>query len=429
MAWLRHRCAHLSVFVLLVGGMVMETVAAPSGPASAEATGSLPAAVNGIAPGPDILHRPPARAPQLENAGVWEADPTRVCLTSAYRAGEFLYQDCLWDDNGGGPAYRWYFYTFMKNYTYPRAEAYRKNAADIVEVRMKPLDDATAVRITYNTMTDPGLVASTIALGDSPQPAEAPHGANTKMPAEVFVTAHGSEGDIVDAASGKALPERPVVRTNLRRRQVEIRVPYSAFDPRGETDVRVAAAAGLWDTANDRYLVPKQGEPTEAEPGGAVPGDDTPSAFFNVAFRYDEPHDAAWRDHQQLAAVEQGDISDFFAEVDFTKLEAGTDDDMNGQRGGIPETGYMSMLFASHFERNQGRRLPSDPNGPPFGAQTQQNGLSMGEGNADGRPHFAFGWPCRDECTPDLASQLQRYMVYVPEAAPPPEGYATLLWL
>ncbi|MGH8998189.1 MAG: hypothetical protein ACRDY7_02220, partial [Acidimicrobiia bacterium] len=45
------------------------------------------------------------------------------------------------------------------------------------------------------------------------------------------------------------------------------------------------------------------------------------------------------------------------------------------------------------------------------------------------RPHFAFGWPCRDECTPDLASQLQRYMVYVPEAASPPDGYATLLWL
>ena len=188
----------------------------PSRPAPRErlptaVAASLPGAVNGVAPGPEILHRPPARAPQLENTGVWKADPTLVCMTSAYRAGEFLYQDCLWDDHGGGPAYRWYYYTVLKDYTYPTNPAYRNNAADIVEVRLKPLDDATAVRITYNTMTDPDLVATTIALGgDDRQPADVPHGANTKMPAQVFVTAHGADGDIVDAATGQPRPERPV---------------------------------------------------------------------------------------------------------------------------------------------------------------------------------------------------------------------------
>jgi predicted esterase len=79
---------------------------------------------------------------------------------------------------------------------------------------------------------------------------------------------------------------------------------------------------------------------------------------------------------------------------------------------------------------NQGRRLPGDPNGPRAGSFSQQNGFSQeGEPGTDSRPGLAFGWPCRDDCTPDLAGRLQRYLVYVPRVAPPPGGYATLLWL
>jgi predicted esterase len=414
---------------VLPRGVEAESMTAPVRPMADAPAAGLPPAVNGVAPGPDILHRPPARAPQFENAGVWKAEPTKVCMTSAYRAGEFLYQDCLWDDNGGGPAYRWWYYTAISTYTYPTNPAYRNNAADLVEVRLKPLDDATAIRVTYNTMVDPNLAAVTVALGGDPaRPVAMPHGANTKMPAQVFVTAHGNDGDIVDAATGKARPEQPTVTADVERRQVEIRVPYSAFDPRGDTAVRVGAAAGLWDAAGQGYLVPKDGQSTETEPGGAT--SNHPSAFFNAAFRYDEPYDSAWRDHQQLAAIDKGDLSPFFATVDFTKLAAGTNDDMSGRRSGVPTTGFMSMLFASHFETNQGRRIQSDPNGPRPLSFSQQNGMSPGgPGKDNQRPGLAFGWPCRDDCTPDLASRLQRYLVYVPKVAPPPTGYATLLWL
>jgi predicted esterase len=418
----------LALGVAVLPGGVGAEAAPPVRPTVETTTPGLPPAINGVAPGPEILHRPAARAPQFENTGVWTAEPTKVCMTSAYRSGEFLYQDCLWDDNGGGPAYRWWYYTAFKTYRYPTNPAYRNNAADIVEVRLKPLDDATAVRVTYNTMVDPDLVAATIALGgDAGQPVDVPHGANTKMPAEVFVTAHGKSGDIVDAATGRARPEQPAVTTDLERRQVEIRIPYSAFDPRGDSAVRIGAAAGLWDRAGNRYLVPRQGDPTGTEPGGGT--GERPSAFFNVAFRYDEPFESAWRDHLQLAAVEKGDVSPFFATVDFTKLAAAVDDDMVGQRGGVPATGFMSMLFASHFETNQGRRIPGDPNGPRPGSFSQQNGFSQGSPGKNSRPGLAFGWPCRDDCTPDLAGRLQRYLVYVPKVAPPPSGYGTLLWL
>jgi hypothetical protein len=217
------------------------------------------------------------------------------------------------------------------------------------------------------------------------------------------------------------------VTTDLERRQVEVRVPYSAFDPRGNHAVRVAAASGLWDRAGDRYLVPRD-KATETEPGGASANTAHPSAFFNVAFRYSEPF-SAWRDHLQLAAVAAGDISPFHATVDYTKRAAGVNDDMAGQPTGVPRSGYMNILFASQFESRQGRRLPDDPNGPPFGANTQQNGFSTGSPGASSKPSGSFGWPCRDGCVPDLPSRLQRALIYVPQAAPPAQGYASMLWL
>src|SRR6266446_6428075 len=54
----------------------------------------------GPRPGPDVLYGAPAVAPQLENVGVWSAAPILVSGASAYRGGEFLYQDFLYDDHG-----------------------------------------------------------------------------------------------------------------------------------------------------------------------------------------------------------------------------------------------------------------------------------------------------------------------------------------
>src|SRR3954453_22150423 len=54
----------------------------------------------GPRPGPDILYAAPAPAPQLTNAGPWQAPPILVSGATAYRQGEFLYQDFLYDDHG-----------------------------------------------------------------------------------------------------------------------------------------------------------------------------------------------------------------------------------------------------------------------------------------------------------------------------------------
>jgi hypothetical protein len=405
--------------LILAGACVITVVAATGLGATAAQAAAQPA----DPVGPSILNAAPPKAPQLENTGVWHAAPTQDCMTSAYRDGEFLYQGCPWDDEGAGINYTWPTNTLLRNYTYPTDPAYRDNAANLIELRTRPLPDATAFRITYNTMTDPNLVATTIAIGNSAKPLPAPHGANTVLPARVFVTVHGSSADVVDAASGAKLADAPVT-VDLTRRQVQVLVPHSAYDPTGQRDVRLAAASGLWDTANNRYLVPRATADAH-HPGGAPVGVAHPSAFFDSAFRYDEPMDSAWRDSQQKAVLATGDLSPFHADVDFTKLAAGANDELTGQRGGVPTSGYIERIYASHFELAQGRRLPSDPGAPPSGTFTQQGGLNLGSPQISGQ----FGWICRADCVPDLAGQLQRYVIYVPKAPAPASGYASMTWI
>ena len=114
-------------------------------------------------PGPDILYAGPVSAPQLTNAGVWRADPILVSGARAYRDGEFLYQDFLYDDHGArlirDPADpRSGDDTFSSSngtYTYPSDRVYADNAADLVELRVKPLASATAFRLTLNSLKDP----------------------------------------------------------------------------------------------------------------------------------------------------------------------------------------------------------------------------------------------------------------------------------
>ena len=343
-------------------------------------TASLPKEVP--RPGPDVLYWPLAKSPQLENTCFWMADPILISGASAYREGEFLYQDFLYDDTA---------------LTYPSDAKYGKNAADFVEIRLKPLANALMIRITYNTMLDPEAVATTIALGDSSAARPMPHNAGASMPAEVFVTVHGNSGDIVDAATGAVLKTLPTVVTDLQRRQVHVSVPYNAFDhPWKRSVLRMGAATGLW--SGTQYL----------RPDPALP------AFFNVAFRYNEPRAPAfpgnWRaDSQNAALANGGNLSQFFANIDLDKLAAGVDDDMDDQPGGVPSSGLMSRILVSHFEVAQGRGEFVFTFGNPY---------------VPLRPAYC----AQNPCIPEYAGRLQPYEVYIPDQAAPPGGYG-LSWV
>ncbi len=362
-------------------------------------------------PGPDLLYEAPAVAPQLQNTGIWNASPILVSGAGSYRSGEYVYQDFLYDDHGANSGTsdpndpRAGDDTFSKangTYTYPTDPAYAQNAADLVELRVKPLADATAFRLTLNTMVDPELVGSTIAIGDSVVPGTPvpfPHGANASAPAAMFLTVHGSSADLKNAAG--VTQATYMASVDQERRQIEVRVPHADWDP-GTSTVRLAAGVGLWDRAAGQYLIP-QSAATAQRPGGAgaLPA---PPAFFNVAFRFTEPvpqvgdlagtgtSPAWWRDKQQGEDLRTGDLSRFHADVDFGKLAAGTGDD-----SAVPSTGPIDRIYASHTETKQGVDF------------NDQCGQSSG-------------------CVGELRGRLQPYALYIPPGKTPERwGFTPLL--
>src|SRR5437667_6959733 len=251
-------------------------------------------------PGPDVLYGAPAVAPQLQNVGVWSAAPILVSGASAYRAGEFLYQDFLYDDHGaaempdptdpksGGN-------DFSKpngTYTYPTDPAYANDAADLVELRVKPLADATAFRLTLNTLKDVSLVAFSIAIGGTPGVLRSfPAGANVRAPADLFLTVHpagaGMAGDLVDAATGQPVGgSAPLVAVDTGHRQIEVRVPHAAWNP-GSQVVRLAAGLGL-GTRETAATFFRRARPAARNPAAAGPPA-APPASSTSPFRSAEP--------------------------------------------------------------------------------------------------------------------------------------------
>src|SRR2546423_125275 len=395
-------------------------LAAPSGAANR----SLPR-VPGTAPqpGPAALYEPLAKAPQLENArrSGWTATPILISGASAYRTGEYLYQGFIYDDRGakeatdrsnpmhspGGDASGGDLFSAPDGtYDYPSGPGYDENAADLVELRVKPRRKTTAFRITLNTLENPDLVATAIAIGGTEgQSHPFPFGANVSAPAQYFLTVHGTTAVLTDAVSGGPVPgPAPTVSVDMTRRQITVQVLHSEWNP-GTSTVRLAAGVGLWDSSTGSYLLPKaERSATEPGGGGEVPN---PPAFYDVAFRSNEQEPvpgtpsgettadpAWWREAAQSKALASGDISAFHADVEFAKLGAKATDE-----SGVPQSGPMDRILASHFAPGQ-----------------RADYATGGCGSASG-------------CIGAMRGQLLPYAIYVPAGAAPASGYGLTLLL
>jgi len=365
-------------------------------------------------PGPPLLYTTAPDAPQFENAGVWQAPPILISGASAYRCGEFLYQDWLFDDRGAAgvldpndphDATSYLFSNKAGTLTYPTAEDYANNAADLVEFRVKPLSDRTAFRLTLNTLLDPSRVAMTIALGGSEAPVDWPYSAGVVSPARWFLSVKGTDVELLDAANDMTPIAGPAVTIDMVRRQYTIDVPHTAWNP-GTGSVRMAAGVGVWDAEAGTYAQPGAIANASAPGGGAT----LSPALFNVAFRAQEPTpdfgafmgrtiaDAAvldktqahwWRERAQADALQSGDISAFFANVDFDKLQRGESDE-----SAVPTSGHLNRIYASRFAYGQGLDYENC------------GGISTA------RP-----------CQGGMRGQLLPYAIYVPQQAPPADGY------
>ena len=417
----RVRCAAALTVALLVAG----ATSSPGGAAGTSSASANPSLYTGPGsrPGPDILYERPATAPQLTNAGIWQASSILVSGASAYRGGEFLSQDFLDDDHGATQLadpqdQRTTGNSFSRpagTYTYPTNPTYANNAADLVEFRAKPIAGATAFRVTLNTMKDPSLVAFSVAIGGVDGTTfQFPHGANVISPANLFLTVHGTStgmvAELVHAGTNTLVAgPSPTATVDRARHQVEVRIPTTEWNP-GTGVVRLAMGVGLWNQATGAYLLPAVTQSTTT-PGGAGTVA-TPAAFFNVAFRSNaqEPmpdardpantatNPAWWRDQAQGAALAAGDITAFHASVDFSKLAARATDN-----SGVPVTGPMDRILASHFQTAPGNNYA----------------VACFPGAVNGGTN----------CPGEYQGNLQPYAIYVPLQARPPSGYGMTLLL
>lgn len=415
------RGARWGITALALATLTTLTAAAPGATPSGVA-GSLPSVASGARPGPAVLYADPVPAPQLQNVRGWRAEPILVSGAAAYRDGEWLYQDFLLDDHGAtgavdpgdvyGPGDHLYSPT-AGTFTYPTDPIYANNAADLVELRLRPVPDATAFRVTLNTLKDADRTAFTIALGGEAGTVHPwPHGAGVSSPAEAFLTVHGHEAELRDA-SGELVAEGLPVLLDRARRQIDVRLPHEAWDPGRDTH-RVTIGVGLWDTTAGTYLAPAPGPASATTPGGGAPNG---VAIVNVGPRFDEPWpdivgatmgDTAataratapwWRERQQSQQLTLGDVSPFAAEVDFAKLADRVDDDT-----AVPTTGPMNRILASRFV---------------FGQGVDPSKLCYDIGRFDAGA----------ACIGRFVGQLQPYTIYVPGGPAPRDGYGLTLLL
>jgi hypothetical protein len=305
--------------------------------------------------GPDLLRWPVATAPQLTNTGIWSEPPLLVSGALAYRNGEMMYQDFLYDDHGANgtsqdPTIAKPLPLPIGTYSYPSGAEYHNNAADLVELRVKREAAATAFRVTLNSLTNPELVGFTMALGgDALVPRPYPFGANAVGPAAVFLTVHGSVGVLTDALTGLPLPVAATVTVDVARHQFTVVVPHTAWNP-GTSKALMAIGVGLWDGTAGQYMVPAATR-TATRPGGSG-SLIAPTAFFNVGFRLGDQkitRENDWVDASQATALANGNMTPFTINADFGLLASNATDD-----SAVPTTGTINRILASHFQFGQG---------------------------------------------------------------------------
>ena len=314
----------------------------------------------------------PPVAPQLTNRKPWRAKPILVSGTTAYRKGEFLYQDFLYDDTGARLAFdpndpRTAGNLFSKpngTYTYPTAEDYANNAADLVELRVKRLRRATAFRVTLNTLKDPALVAFSIAIGGNegelaglPVRRERP-GARRALPHRA--SRRRSDGRRADDGGRRRgrepkAPRARVTAAGARSRCGSRTAPGTRAGTR--SGWRPASACGTPQRASTCCRDPPRTRARRAAAprAAAVPRSSTsPSAATSrsrrpptTRTRSSTPRGGATA--RRATRLRPATSRSFFAKVSFSKLARRVRDNSR-----VPKTGPMDRIYGSRFELSQG---------------------------------------------------------------------------
>ena len=357
---------------LRIGGMVAGLLGLALALAPGTHAGSLPRVSSGARPGPPMLYARSPRTSPLTVTRPFRVRPLLVSGSDAYRGGEYLYQDYLFDDRGAdtspgqgsrfSPQYG--FSPTAGDVLYPTDERYAGNAADLVELRIKPRRDAIVYRVTLNTVKEKDAAVVGIGIDTDrrdDEPVDWPGGAGISSPGlDRFITAWGTDGEVTDLQSGETTPlPDDLVSIDRELNQMTIRVPRDLMDP-GRATWRYVAGTGLW--SGDGWTQVEEGtEPGDDEPASGSSTRSAP-AVFNLAFRFDEPQFKSltppydtqpghgnWFEEKQSVTLADETSGDFFADVDFGKLAQ-----RSSKRLHTPDPLRQARIYASRLDVPEG---------------------------------------------------------------------------
>lgn len=319
-------------------------------------------------PGPDLLYDAPLTDPGTAPAGRFVLPPTGVSGTTVVGDGELVWAGWPYDDHGADTipvpllnellgadpsVTNQLFSARTGDLIYPTdRDRFATNAADLVEVRVRPDADGLALRFTLNTLLVEGVPAIAVGIDrtGSDEDVDWGRGLGTLGPTGVD---HVLWTDGVDAdLDGTPL----AATTDLARGTIEVVVPDAALPLTDDDRLELFTVAGLSDGAGG-FLAPGA-RPTADMPGGDPFGLAPP--VFDVAFRADAQEPAGlldpeglsaqaltfgtWRSHAMATALADRDLSGFSATLDVGAVRAGE------VRSDVPEAGTVQRTYTSRFD-------------------------------------------------------------------------------
>ncbi len=355
------RIALLTAFALLVS-------AAPA-LGQTEDAGDLPILSREVARGGSTTQAQDPIAPTAKTIdgliSDWTGTASRYGGTAVYSAGEYVYQDHLFDAHGpddGRDADRMgrtgaLEALFPEIYRIdalgqadlagelgvPIPEQYRyddtygdsvghKDSADLVELRVASSGEGSLDLLARTTTMNPGDRTALLVLADlggDPAAREIPFNSGISSDsADLAIFLTGNSGTVVDLASNQVttLPAGSVVTDPSGfDNALEARLPLTASGT-----IRLAAATGLAAEDGSGFA------PLAIEMNDATPH----ANLANVAFRFDEPV-RVWFDKFQALSLHAQTIDSFFTEIDAASLAGGATETF------VPGPGYHDRIFLS----------------------------------------------------------------------------------
>jgi poly(3-hydroxybutyrate) depolymerase len=272
----------------------------------------------------------------------WAGQPSRFAGTSVYSAGEFIYQDHLFDAFGaaddrtaatyagaeGGESAEpalgraTGLYQFFNDLTVGSAPL--QDAADLIELRIAADADRVHLLARTNLLRDTDRTAALVLVDSGPgsDTRPVPFGSGiVSDTADVALLLTADRVIAADLATGEVSPLAGATAvTSHAADAIEASLPLSVFGT--SPSLRLAVATG-----------------TLGDDGDFKPIAGNAARLANVAFRQ-EPVDASF-DRRQALALHARTIDDFFTSIDLSKLRSGYSERYE------PGPGYHARVFQS----------------------------------------------------------------------------------